>query len=474
MNDHDYLSIATAAIDALIEAATPYDGMFPSIIDRDQHRMLDELPAHLPGQRDNDRSHRGSNLMHDHITLHLMSELARTEGRGDYADAVDRYLTRFAAVCTNTPTGLFAWGEHAYWQLIDHRVGNSYHLCAWDEQLIHDHLRQAPIWLWQRLWSIDRACVERFADGLDWHWKDDARTEYMRHAPIEGGKRMGSLDSDRSFDFPRHGGFYILDLSFVVANTADDPLRRRSLEQIQRFVDYWWPLRSKTGLLKSESRTLSDEHAKHRRLVVTQTLSLALSLIESADVLAPTDAEMAQTCRDRGSVYLHAALEAGHRYDEHFFVGSCRDDLSDPQAMPIWGSVYGISNVGAPALLMLQAWRLTGDERCRSYAEAAGEALAVTPFPAEGVVPSRDPGHALCLLAGLHRFTHDDRWLRYAEQLAAAVVPIYFDKPLPRAANVADWYESQTIPGFLLYGLAMLGQARHDGDKIELETSSHF
>ncbi len=470
-----YLQTVTAALDVLIETAKPYDGLFPSIIDRQTHRMMDQRPPHIDGQRDGDRSHLGCNLLHDHVVLHLLDQLGRVLGRADYTATVDRYLARFLSHCTDTPTGLWPWGEHAYWHLIEDRIGNSY-VDAGNPNapLQHDHLRQAPLWLWQRLWNIDHAPVERFADGLDLHWRDDARTEYMRHAHIAEVKRMGGLDADRSCDFPRHGGFYMFDWAFVLARTQNAELAGRLCQNIGRIADYWWVERSATGLLRSERRTERAGEESHKRRMVTQTLSLGVSMLEAAALLADTDAVLATLLRERGNVYLNAALEAGHQYQEAFFVGSCEDDLSNPAAMSIWGSVYGQPNIGAPALLMLAAERETRDARCLAFAEAAGHAQALQPFPADAVVPSRDPGHALCLMMNLHQRTGDTNWIDRAMRLADRVLPIYFDRPLPRAATNADWYESQTIPGFLLYGLAQLGLHHGGYDPIEADFTSHY
>jgi hypothetical protein len=164
------MDLVCRALDALVEAAQPYQGLVPSLLDRRTGDMLRQLPASIPGQRNGDRAHLGSNLMHDEATLKTLYAVAVARNRPDYAAAGDAYLRRFATHCTATATGLFPWGEHSYWHLVEDRVGNSYVDAGLNYPATHDHLRQAPLWLWNKLWEVHPACVERFAEGLDFHW----------------------------------------------------------------------------------------------------------------------------------------------------------------------------------------------------------------------------------------------------------------------------------------------------------------
>ncbi|MBT6148583.1 MAG: hypothetical protein HOH74_24325, partial [Gemmatimonadetes bacterium] len=106
-----------ASLSSLVRLAGDHEGLMPSMIDLDGQDMLIEAPPAIPGQRDGDRSFRGSNLVHDEATLATLYGLARARGRTDFAAAADRYLERFATHCAPTPTGLFPWGEHAFWDL---------------------------------------------------------------------------------------------------------------------------------------------------------------------------------------------------------------------------------------------------------------------------------------------------------------------------------------------------------------------
>ena len=242
------------AIDKLIAAAEPYGGLFPSLLDRANGEMLAELPPAIAGQRDWDRAHPGSNLMHDQVTLKTMYALADALDRPRYAAAADRYLERFAKHCTATATGLFPWGEHSHWHLDEDRIGNSCSHFKNAPQPIHDHLRQAPLWLWEKLWQFNPRCVERFAEGLDFHWQQGRHEEYIRHAQIVE-RRYPEPSASRSCDFPRHSGFYLFDWTFAWVKTRRDEFR----DQIERMLDYWWLKRDERGLLQLESRSPADE-----------------------------------------------------------------------------------------------------------------------------------------------------------------------------------------------------------------------
>src|SRR5689334_2251622 len=115
------LARVCAALDALIAAGEPYGGLFPSILDRRNGVMAQSLPPGIPGQRTGDRSHHGPNLLHDEAALATLDGLAAALDRPDYAAAANRYLRRWATHSTDTETGLFPWGEHAYWHLLEDR-----------------------------------------------------------------------------------------------------------------------------------------------------------------------------------------------------------------------------------------------------------------------------------------------------------------------------------------------------------------
>ena len=64
------------ALGALVRLADKHEGLIPSILDLDGTQMLQGMPPAIEGQRDGDRSFRGSNTIHDEATLVPLYALA--------------------------------------------------------------------------------------------------------------------------------------------------------------------------------------------------------------------------------------------------------------------------------------------------------------------------------------------------------------------------------------------------------------
>jgi len=465
-HDDDLLGRSTDALAALCEAAAGHGGLMPSVLDLATGRMADALPPALAGQRENDRSFPGSNLSHDLATLHALRHLGPALGRPDLTAAADAYLRRFATRCTDTPTGLFPWGEHSFWNLVEDRPGNGFILKRRAAPITHDHLLQAPAWLWRALWSLDAACVVRFCRGLDGHWRADVPgepPEYNRHALLFDPRPPAR--EPRSCDFPRHGGFYVLDWSAAHALGGPDDL----LGRVERMVGYWWDKRDKRDVLQIESRSPPTEVGMYRVNSPGQTLSLGVSLLESAELLAATAPRLASTLRDRGAAYVGGFLSAPHDLAAGRVVhGLHRDTGAIVSEARLWGSRYGSHPAGSHGLLCLRAHASLGDGRLVDVARAIGRAYAARPMPANEVCPAKDAGLALGLLCELSVVTGEQSWLDAARRLAGQIVPAYLDRRLPRAATGAGWYESQTLPGHLLYGLARVALLRDGVDPARL------
>ena len=463
----DILKKVTGAIDVLIQAGDKYEGLFPSILDLKTHEMPMEMPPVIKGQRIGDRSHLGSNLILDQTTLMTMYALSEALVRPDYAAAADRYLKRFATHCTDTVTGLFPWGEHAFWHLVEDKIGNSsrYHDPNSTNPAIHDQLRLAPVWLWEKLYEFNPKCVERFAEGLDWHWRERVPLEYSRHGEIEIKQRPEDYEFC-SFDFPRHGGFYILDWAFAYIKTG----REDFLKQIHLMVDHWWKNRWDDGLLPCCSRIEEKVTAFYKMHAGGQTMGFAASLLDTAKFLKEKQPKLAAQMRRHAAVYLNGFLEAPHDPEKGIFILTFRPDNRERDLkMPIWGSAYGVWPASSMALLCLHAYRHLGDPRLLHWAEAVGRCYLNEPFPDDVAVPGNDAGLTLGLIADLYDITGDKTWLDGGMKLAEKLIEVYLDGDLPRGAAGIDLYESQMGTCFLLHGLARIALLSTDKKNCPLE-----
>lgn len=458
MNPESLLEKVASSLEALVESSAPYGGLFPSMLDPQSGETLKEIPPRIEGQRVEDRAFQGSNLMHDEPTLATLYALSEALGRKELSEAADRYLKRFATHCACSSSSLFPWGEHSFWHLPGDRIGNGYVDSPEGAARFkahhptHDHLRAAPLWLWRKLGSFNPSCVERFADGLDWHWME-GKDEYNRHAHMQEPERYVK-GKGRSCDFPRHSGFYIFDSAF-----AYSLFRKASLkEQIWKFLDYWWLKRDGRGLCLIESRAEEgDALGHHGSNAPLQTLSLAASLLEAAELLAAIEPELSAEMRRRAAAYVEGFLDAPHDARKgSFAILSKRSDNSLSRATPLWASVYSSTPASSCALLCLCCFRLTGDARLLRLASEAGEAYLNSGVPKASGIPAMDIGACLGLFAELHEISGEARWLNAGLDFACALASQLFAGRLIRGALGVSFYDSQMGPGFALHSMARL------------------
>ena len=437
------------ALELLIKAGSCFQGMFPSFMTLNDFQPYYGLPSKLPGQRGCDRAAFGSNLMHDHIVLRLCYELARILDKPALADGADGYLEYFATKCTATPTGLFPWGEHAYWNIVENAPGNAWTHTEWGPRrhpLHHDHLRQAPLWLWEKLWQFNPECVKRFAAGLDNHWerdRPDGRVTFNRHAYINEWESYVSTSQTADFGFPRHAGFYIFDWSFVFGKTCDPEMRAR----IVRMLDHHWAQRNTQGLLPM-----------HGRWNVRQTLSLAVSLFESAKLVEPADCKLAELMRERARVYADGFLTAQDELANGRLVANlplAAETQKTSLSVALNRDNSGEGGGGSSALLCCGAYRLTGDQRFLDVGIRAARYFEENiPENTDDICP-RECGMALGVYCDLAELTGDvELWRTAAEKVVEIALKRVWDNCLPRAHSSVDYYESQTMPGRLLYSAA--------------------
>lgn len=455
-------------LDNLIRVMQRHGGLLPSCLDLETHGMPAADPGILPGQRSWDRALTGCNLMHDMPLLGLLYSLAETQGRSDYQSAADACLETFLSRCTQTTTGLFPWGEHAFWDLREERLGDSLK-AAWPETAAnawrnglpepawHDHLRQAPPWFWEKVGKISPGVLQRFADGLDGHWVTEDRDEYNRHGGIDRAVRLGR--NGRSCDFPRHSGFYVLDLACAWRQER----RPETLEQMRRYADYWWNKRRGEGCLRVESRSPARDADFFDILCPSQTLSLAVSLMDASRILQTAEPSVSDEFLFRGRTYGQSYLDAPHVWEDGRLVGGYRDGTGKTRKfLPVFGSVYGVYSQPQAALLCCAAYRHLGEVRLLDLARAAARACLrhsdmLCEKPKEGekrVVPALDAGLAMELMADLYELTGEVEWLDAGRMLWPVIEERYFHNGLVRLTDGGGWYEAQQGTGFLLHGVA--------------------
>ena len=392
--------------------------------------------------------------------------------RRRYLEQRRAYLHTFATVCAPpSPTGLLPWGEHAYWSLTTQTIGNS-HLLQYAEQPLdaglptHHQLHPLPIEDWRIIHAANSSVLRRFADGLDWHWMDEARTRFNRHAPITqfirgyqvrrqalmSGKPVESITGS---DFPGAAGVFIHDYAAALALVdSPDPAWKTAL---LRFCDSWWNRRNDAGVCPKSG---TDDPLKWNGASLSQTLALADCLLDAAGFLAERDAALAGVLRERGSAFIGAILD-------HDQPDADRGRLwtgYNPDGSPFAHSQPWAGNRGQPCTAhfagrLLRSAEAAGDGRGVELVARAACCYRDARLPRDTIVRAGDPGAVIGLLTELARITGEASWREAALMHATDALELYFDSPLPRVALGRAHYEAQQGSGELVASLGRLAMS---------------
>ena len=415
------LERVVAVLERLDATANEYDGLVPAVLDVNTGRMPTASPQQIPGQRSSELADGGANLLDDAALLSTTRELAANGV--SVPDLVGPYVSTFATECADTATGLFPWGDHAYWDLDAWQPGSCYD----DGRLIHDQRLRCPTWLWEAIEAQDSRVVQAFADGLDWHWIDEDRSIANRHAYIDRRERRPAR-GERSCDFPRHIGTFLHDVA--IAHRHDPMTARR--QQLHHWLEYWSGAHDDRGLLPYERRGHADPSPQ-------QTLAYASGLSAAATVLDGHEPDLVATLDSHIERCVTGFLTAGH------------------DGGRLWAAGYPNEILAAQGLTCLHVYRRTHDERLLEWAIGVGNLYRGLPFPGtQTMIPAKDPGLVLELYADLAAITGDQPWIEAAQPLVAAVLEEYLDRRVPRAATGIEHYDAHHGTGTLLHGLARI------------------
>jgi hypothetical protein len=452
------IELVTRFGDIMIEEGTDQYGpvhspMFASVLRTASRRIPSERPPDIPGQRTGDRSYGGGNLLHDIPLLGTFYALGRLPGGARFTEASDRYLRWFLENGPNPVTGLFPWGEHTYWHFVYEREWAEAEFGIGDH--IHDHLRQAPVWFWEKAWELAPQRVIDFANGLQWHIVDEESFEYIRHAYIN--RQARHRPGARSCDFPRHGGFYLLDWVFAYVKSG----QRHFLDWAERMDRYHQDhMDPRFQALLIETRT---NNPAFERFTGSQQLSLALSLLEATTLLESAP-EVADRFRQHAHLYIDGYLRMPHRPAEGLFAGATdRKDNRLAETPRPWGSLYGDWPLAYVGLICTGLHRQTARNDILEIAAAMADTVRRAPFPEQGCIPALDLGLAIGLAVDLFDLTGEPRYRDQALQHAETALQRYWVNGLFRGATHHGAYDSQMGVAYLVHALARLGTMERPG-----------
>ncbi len=438
-----YLHYVTTFIDTMIASGTDRYGdvsspMFASLIDMDTHRNPLETPQNSPGQRYGDRSVHGGNLFHDVMLLQAMDYLSKSTGDDKYTNAVTDYLTFFLSNCPHPNTGLFPWGEHAYWNFYEEKAVND----------IHEFLGGIPNSFWMRLWNLSPTALVAEADGLINHIKNLDNFDFDRHADIHTPMPIPRPEKYGGMDFARHGGFYIGLWSFAYSKTGDE----KYLDWAQKMIDHHWLARSRASGLPPDKKGAKNASA-------VSTLSLALNLLEGAQLL-PQGAVRTKY-EDVASTYLDAIMRLPHKPTEGKFLIDLPMDATPESATGTYGEPYVYGYGGGLSAdyagLLVGVYRMTNDPRALRLAESFADYYSTNnPPPITEAVYARVYASIIGLLNDLYELTGKPNYLEQSKRYGKIAIEALYHRGLFRGASNVGHYEASMGVGNLVYNLVWL------------------
>jgi len=438
-------------------------------IDLKTHRFV---RSELKGQgiRQGDRAY-GANPHHDLNLYQLLYALTTITGDKKYEGQADEALKWFFNNCQSPATGLFAWGEHLYWDVeLEQCKGRD----------IHEFYR--PWVLWDRSFDLAPQACEKFAKGLWDHQVYNHFGDFNRHA------KWSVHGPGRRCNISRHAGFYFATWGYAYKQTKN-PVFLKAIERVLLFkeasrhpvtnflpsdrnansVNQWL-----SYIIGEEVKLSHDPRIGGLHSHVAGTLSLAIDLHDAAKYI---DGELKQMMTDFANTEDEHFLkfhEGLGENSEHLFV-----DLGGVSTMkafetgrsycPIWDFHYGTSTEAQVALICYERYKQLSPGQIRDGYErlitACARRYLKSDPPAEAIRKPGIIGDVILLMTAAYELSGDRKFLTRADKFADIGIKTFLDlSPLPRVAIGFEHYEAITRGDTMMMGLLRLWQIYNKPD----------
>ncbi len=350
-----------------------------------------------------------SNLLWDTENVRLFYAITKATGDLRFATAADDYLRFFLQHCVSRTTGLFAWGEHIAYNVVDDEIHGKRH-----------ELQHADP-LWDEMWKFDPGAVRNEIEGLYRYQVTDHRTmAYDRHANYWNG--MPERDQATILGY---SGTYAEAFAYLAAGTGD----ARSGDWARKLR---LAIHANTNDAGIYPDNWTDRMARELPLLYPARPSIAPALY---NLYARTND---MRWLDDANRYLEGCE---HELDAH------RLDMADAGG---WNSLIQAATKG---------YLLTGNQRYLDLARRTARMWLARPEPKAQMASV--PGSAIRTLVALYRATGEREWLDGARRIADhALATFVHPSGLLRGTAVVDrpdYYDAIQGPGVLALALWELG-----------------
>jgi len=454
---HGYSAIVRRYADAMVDQAGGKHGamaapLFASCLDRRTLAFPAQLPAAPKGVRPSDRvAPTASNPQHDQALYLLLYRMTEATGEKRYAEAADAALRWFLTRAQSPNTGLYAWGEHLSWDIVD----NTWR-CTHNKKY-GSHEMCGPWELSDRCYRLAPESFVRFGRGLWEHQIGDRETgNFSRHA---GYAEHRPSDDE---DYQRHAGYFIQTWADLFALTKD-PSWLKSIEVL--LARYERKRNPQTGIVPGGASIASTPDFDFS--ATFSSLSLAVSCEASAaKVPAPLAGRLRDFAVREDAAFCglpHFPAASGSETAAPGDLGFvCQvnaktgkpwpDDAAQARSRPSrtfsspWQTAYGSTATAERAGLCIDRYRQTRKpeylqlivKSADAYRTGSWEAAQVDLWPSV-------PAAVMRLLVAAYQETGKTEYLGRARHFADEAVKIFWDHgPLPRASSRTEHYETIT------------------------------
>lgn len=458
----DYLAHVRAYADAMIRDGRDTYGrdhspLFAAALDRRTMTLGSRATfGKIEGVRESDRSIGGANPQVDTALYEILFMLSDITQDPRYASEAERALAYFFTHAQSAATGLFAWGEHLYWD---------FEADTWrGDDRSHEVGGEWPYW--DRCYRLAPDACWKFAIGQWDHQVADQQTgdfsrhaQYSRHGPQKGA------------DFPRYAGQMIVNWADAYTR-PENAGRERRPELVAAIACL---VRRMEENIRQTPTGLLPAHTGADYLWPSSNLELARCLWKAAGGLDAEHPELAHRMRTlalrQDEDFLRAPHEiakgGGFAVTLHTHTAQPRVRAMNRPFTALWASGYGYSAHAGPANLCherMQQLREThpalADRYRRLVLAAADQYLTAEPDMAELQKPDAF-ADVIDLLLSSAALTDDERYLRRADHFGRIALELFLGDglPLPRATHRHVHYETITGGPDLMRALLSLHQA---------------